>query len=130
MQPGFESLLPPLMAIALAILTRRVVIPLAMGVATGAFILAWADPGESLLWGTTWRCVSAIRNSVCEAKLANFYLDSHMQALAFSLLLGGMVGVLERGGGMRRLIQVIAAACALTARSANLGGLVGSIDLL
>lgn len=37
---GFFSLIPPLVAILLAIVTRRVVIPLAVGVAVGAVILS------------------------------------------------------------------------------------------
>ena len=37
---GFFSLIPPLFAILLAIVTRRVVIPLAVGVAFGAVILS------------------------------------------------------------------------------------------
>ena len=38
---GFLSLLPPLVAIVLAVATRRVVLPLAAGVAVGAFVLAF-----------------------------------------------------------------------------------------
>ena len=42
MQFGPESLLPPLVAIILAIATRRVVVPLATGVFAGACLLAYA----------------------------------------------------------------------------------------
>ena len=38
---GFLSLLPPLVAIVLAVATRRVVLPLAAGVAVGAVVLAF-----------------------------------------------------------------------------------------
>ena len=48
-QHGFESLVPPLVAIFLAIATRRVVLPLAAGVFAGAVLLARADPEKSLL---------------------------------------------------------------------------------
>ena len=96
-QVGPESLLPPLVAIFFAILTRRVVIPLACGVVVGSVLLAVRD--EQLAW---WKApqvfYSAMETSV--------FTTSHLQALAFSLLLGAMVGVLERGGGMRSLIRL------------------------
>ena len=38
---GFLSLLPPLVAIVLAVATRRIVLPLAAGVAVGAVVLAF-----------------------------------------------------------------------------------------
>ncbi|MGI9467336.1 MAG: Na+/H+ antiporter NhaC family protein [Rubripirellula sp.] len=41
MEFGFLSLLPPLVAIVLAVATRRVVLPLAVGVAVGAIVLAF-----------------------------------------------------------------------------------------
>lgn len=98
MPVGPESLLPPLVAIGLAIATRRVVLPLASGVLVGAFLLAYQD-GSSLVTGPAWIFAKAMWNSVLST--------SHLQALAFSLLLGAMVGVLESGGGMRALISRI-----------------------
>ena len=95
---GAYSLLPPLVAILLAIATRRVIVPLAAGVFVGAILLStryeepnWLLPGEIFL--------HAIKDSV--------YSTSHLQAFAFSLLLGGMVGVLEHGGAMQSLIERI-----------------------
>ena len=38
---GFLSLLPPLVAIVLAVLTRKVVIPLVAGVVVGALVLSF-----------------------------------------------------------------------------------------
>lgn len=92
---GPESLLPPLVAITLAVATRRVVLPLAAGVLVGAFLLAGRVP-EAAWWQPFATFGAAMWQSV--------FSTSHLQALAFSLLLGAMVGVLERGGGMRALI--------------------------
>ena len=93
---GLFSLLPPLVAIVLAVLTRRVVLPLGMGVAAGALLLAHG--GAETSWVNAPSVFfEALQNSV--------FSKSHLQALAFSLLLGAMVGVLEAGGGMRSLIQ-------------------------
>lgn len=95
---GPESLLPPLVAIALAIVTRRVVIPLAFGVVAGAWLLTTGSD-ELAWWHTPQVLYVVIETSV--------FTTAHLQALAFSLLLGAMVGVLERGGAMRSLIHLL-----------------------
>ncbi|MGI9472043.1 MAG: Na+/H+ antiporter NhaC family protein, partial [Rubripirellula sp.] len=96
MEYGPYSLLPPVVAIALAILTRKVVLPLGMGVAAGALLLAHGGEGTSW-WNAPEVFYEALKTSVIS--------KSHLQALTFSLLLGAMVGVLEAGGGMRSLIR-------------------------
>lgn len=99
MQFGPESLLPPVVAIVLAIMTRRVVIPLAAGVFAGALILAIGDPDRS------WYAAPLI---FFDSLKASIFSISHLQALAFSLLLGAMVGVIEAGGGMGSLVRWLA----------------------
>ncbi len=96
MPAGAESLLPPLVAITLAIISRRVVLPLATGVFVGAVLLARPIPDHA--W---WQSLVIF----CEAMYQSASSKTHLQVLAFSLLLGGMVGVLEKGGGMRALIH-------------------------
>ncbi len=94
MQPEWTSLLPPIVTIALAIASRRVLVPLAAGIAVGAILLARRDHQLSdapLLF------VMAIVESITTW--------SHLQAFVFSLLLGAMVAVLEAGGSMRDLVQ-------------------------
>ena len=49
---GFLSLLPPLVAIVLAVATRRVVLPLAAGVAVGAVVLAFGRVEVTTDFGT------------------------------------------------------------------------------
>ena len=120
MQFGPESLLPPLVAIVLAIITRKVVPPLAIGVFVGAFLLARenaadlsfydlvpflefseADRASLRIETAWWHAPFVFLKSMKES----IDTKSHLQALAFSLLFGAMVGVLEAGGGMRSLIQ-------------------------
>ena len=95
MQYGFESILPPLIAIVLAILTRRVVLPLATGIFVGAVLLSIGKP-DSRWFDSFVLFVSSLVESVRD-------LD-HLKTLAFTLLLGAMVGVMEIGGGIRSLI--------------------------
>jgi Na+/H+ antiporter NhaC len=98
---GLLSLLPPAIAILLAIASRRVVAPLAFAVLCGSAILSrdavgWTAWGEQTVTGF----VISVRDSV-------FDYD-HRRALVFSLLLGAMVGVLEAGGGMKSLVARLA----------------------
>jgi Na+/H+ antiporter NhaC len=92
---GWLSLLPPVVAIVLAIVTRRVVVSLLAGIFVGALILNHGNPfaavGEALethLWET----------AIDEGNLRLF---------AFTLLMGGMVGVLSASGGMQGLIRLV-----------------------
>jgi Na+/H+ antiporter NhaC len=120
MQFGPESLLPPLVAIVLAIATRKVVLPLAAGVFVGACLLAHANVANMSLYDLlplvtidpTVREASLIDTSWWHAPIVflvalkeSIFAKSHLQALAFSLLVGAMVGVLEGAGGMRALIE-------------------------
>lgn len=97
MEYGALSLLPPLVAIVLAIATRRVIAPLALGVFVAVFLLR---DENAAWWQTGYDFVVAIWESI-SAK-------DHLQALAFSLLLGAMVGVLEIGGAMKSLVSSLA----------------------
>ena len=96
MTSGAESLLPPLVAILLAILFRQVVLPLAIGVFVGAILIARMN---DLSW---FGSLFVFSQEIYEA----VFSSSHMQALAFSLLLGAMVGVLESGRSMESLIRI------------------------
>ncbi len=95
MQYGIESLLPPLIAITLAILTRRIVVPLAIGVFSGAMLLTLAD-SRSPVWDTLDLFFRLIYRSIVDF--------DHLQTLLFTLLLGAMVGVMEIGGGIEALL--------------------------
>jgi len=83
---GWLSLVPPLVAIALALATREVILSLFAGVWIGAVILAGFNP----IAGT-----GGALDILVEALVD----PDHMAIIVFSLLLGGMVGVMARSGG-------------------------------
>ena len=91
---GWLSLLPPLVAIALAILTRKAVVSLLVGifcgalVTSGGFLSAIHDTFEVHLWPT-------------------FTDPGKLRVFCFTLLMGAMIGVICRSGGMRGLIHLI-----------------------
>jgi Na+/H+ antiporter NhaC len=94
--PGWLSLLPPLVAIALALITREVVVSLFAGIWLGALLLNGYDP-----------LVATLR-SVDQFSLGALTGDAdHIAIIMFSLLLGGMVGVMGRSGGTRGIVELL-----------------------
>ncbi|MHC4605464.1 MAG: Na+/H+ antiporter NhaC family protein [Planctomycetota bacterium] len=93
--PGWLTIIPPLLAIALAIITRQVLIALLAGVWMGVFLISGYDPFTSLL--RTFD--TYILERLVDPDLASIVM--------FTLALGGMVGVLTRGGGTKALVDAI-----------------------
>jgi len=93
--PGWLSLLPPLFAILLAIGLRQVVLALAAGVWIGALFVHGFDPLAASLRLVDGYAVTAVADA------------DHASILVFSLLLGGMVGVVTRSGGGMGLAGVV-----------------------
>jgi Na+/H+ antiporter NhaC len=92
---GSLSLLPPLIAIVLAIITRRAIVALLIGVFSGALITAGGNPLRAM-WET------------CEVQLWPTLIDpGKMRVFAFTLLMGALVGVISRSGGMQGLVNVL-----------------------
>ena len=93
--PAWWSLLPPLLAIALALLLRQVVLALVGGVWLGAWLVAGGEPFTPLL-------------RVADTYLLDAYADrDHLQIILFTLLLGGMLGVITRAGGLRAIVRAL-----------------------
>lgn len=93
--PAWWSLLPPIVAIGLALLLRQVVLALAGGIWLGAWMIAGADPFTALL-------------RVVDAYLLNAYADrSHLQIIGFTMLLGGMLGLITRAGGLKAIVRAL-----------------------
>ncbi len=94
--PGWLSLLPPLAAILLALITREVVVSLFAGIWLGALFMA------------DWNVVTATLMSVDEFALQALAGNAdHVAIVMFSLLLGGMVGVMSRSGGTLGMVEAM-----------------------
>ncbi len=94
--PGWSSLLPPLCAILLAVLFRQVVLALLAGVWLGAMLVFGAGPFNGLL-------------RVMDTYVSGSLQDSgHVDILLFSFLLGGMLGVIQRMGGTKGIVNSVA----------------------
>ncbi len=97
--PFWLSVVPPLVAIILALIFKEVIVSLFIGVWTGAFI-AGGMRIDSLYY-----FFDSIF-SVVERFVISALADSgHLSVLIFSLLIGGMVAVISRNGGMAGVVQ-------------------------
>lgn len=96
--PAWFSILPPLLAILLALLFKEVITALVAGIWLGALAVAGYNPIHA-----TWRLV----DEYVVTALADTS-SGHAQILVFSLLLGGMVGIIGRNGGTLGVVRAVA----------------------
>ena len=96
--PAWVSILPPLVAIGMALLIRSVLPALMLGLWLGA----WA------LEGLTAKGVFTGLFTSFEVYVANAVADyDHATIMLFTFMIAGMVGVISRNGGMRGIVEWI-----------------------
>ena len=93
--PGWITLLPPLVAIALALIFREVVSSLFVGVWLGCMFLVGYNPLSAILMTVG----NHARQALADA--------DHAAIIIFSLLLGGMVGVLAKMGATKAIVDAV-----------------------
>ncbi|MEJ2581328.1 MAG: Na+/H+ antiporter NhaC family protein, partial [Acidobacteriota bacterium] len=89
------SLLPPLVAIALVLAFHDVLIALLIAVWVGTTMLAGGNP----LMGFLRLIDTNVRNALVDS--------DHMSIIIFSMLLGGMVGVISKNGGTLGVVRAL-----------------------
>ena len=114
--PGWVSLLPPLIAIALALIFRHVVVSLFFGIWLGGVFIAGLNPLSGL-----WRSI----DTFIVPSLAD---PDNASILMFSALLSAMVGVISRSGGTRGIVEAVRP-LATTPRRAQLATFLGGIGI-
>jgi tetracycline resistance efflux pump len=93
-EPGWLALLPPLLAIALAIWTRQVYLSLAAGVWLGATILAG------------WNPVAGIGGGI--ERLVQVFADAgNTRVILFTMVIGALIATVEASGGVRGFVAWI-----------------------
>ncbi len=107
--PGFLSMLPPLFAILLALITRQALIALFSGIWVGCLFIYNYNPWTALLRIFDTHLVNALGN------------PGNASIVLFTMALGGMVGILARSGGTRALVEVMSK----RARTRRSGQLIG-----
>ena len=96
--PGWVSIMPPLVAIAIALTLRNVIPALLAGIWLGATALHSFSPA-----GIAKGLLDSFQVFVTGA-LAN---ADHAAIILFSMMIGGMVGIITRNGGMASIVKMI-----------------------
>lgn len=93
-EPNAFSILPPLLAILLAIATRQVVISLGIGIWAGFCLLHSLDPLRAL--------------PLALDGIINVFSDpGDTRVLIFTLVIGGLIATIEQVGGVRGFIRLL-----------------------
>ncbi|HUU27880.1 MAG TPA: Na+/H+ antiporter NhaC family protein [archaeon] len=91
--PGFLTILPPVLAIILALIFRQVLPALFFGIWVGTSLIAGINPWTGLLRLIDTYLVQAMTNK------------DHVRIIIFSMTLGGMIGLITRCGGAAGLVE-------------------------
>ena len=94
--PGWLSILPPLVAIGLALAFKNVIIALFSGVYIGALTL----------YG--WNPIAAFARTADRFIVPALADEGHLKIIVFSTLLGGMVGAVSKSGGTQGIVEWLA----------------------
>lgn len=100
---GVWSLAPALIAIVMALVTRQVLPSLFVGVWVGA----WQMEGGSLA-ATIQGFLRVIDTHILRAIVPEDGSTDHMSIVVFTLVTGGMIGVISKNGGMSGVVSMLA----------------------
>jgi len=92
--PVWTSVIPPLLAIGLAIVTRQVILSLSVGLWMGAWLLGTGNP------------LAAVAPAI--DSVINVFPDpGDTRVLVFTLVIGGLIATIEKLGGVRGFIALL-----------------------
>ncbi|MFC5382333.1 Na+/H+ antiporter NhaC family protein [Aquipuribacter nitratireducens] len=100
--PGWVSVLPPVVAIAAALLSRQVLPSLFLGVWVGAWLV------QGLTVSGLWFGLLDVPNRwVLEAIAPPDGDSSHASIMIFTILIGGLVGIIACNGGTMGIVKAV-----------------------
>ena len=91
--PGWLSIVPPLIAIALALIFKDVLVSLFVGVFSGALFLY------------AWNPFTAFARTIDHFIVPSLADPNNAAIIVFSMLLGGMVGIISKSGGTQGIVD-------------------------
>ena len=93
-EPNWMSVLPPLLAITLAIITRQVILSLSVGIWIGFCLLESVNPLAGI--------------GLALDGIVNVFSDAgDTRVLMFTLIIGGLIATIEKLGGVRGFIHLL-----------------------
>ena len=93
--PGILSIIPPVLAIVLALVFRQVIISLLLGVYIGAVFIFDYNPFTAVLRLIDTYIINALSD------------PSHLKIVVFTLLFGGVVGLISKSGGTKGIANLV-----------------------
>ena len=93
--PGWFSILPPIIAIVLALVLKEVLVSLLAGIWIGAIFIYDYNPLTGILRLADTIIINSLTNT------------DHMFILVFTLLFGGVIGVIQKNGGTIGLSNLV-----------------------
>ncbi len=98
--PLWMSILPPLVAIVMALLIKEVISSLFVGILTGTFLMALYGGGSpaSALGGGLLRVVDTY-------VVGSLFDADHVTIVVFTMMIGGMVRIITANGGMQGVVN-------------------------
>ncbi len=100
--PLWMSILPPLIAILFALLFKEVFSALILGIFSGTLIIS-LHQGIGFFNALFQAFLRLIDTYVISA----LNTPDHIAIIVFSMLIGGMVGIIRKNGGMRGVVEVL-----------------------
>ncbi len=97
--PLWLSIIPPLLAIILALIFKEVILSLFAGIWSGAFIAG------GLRIESMYYFLESLFNSVTNYVVNALNDGGHLAVIVFSLLIGGMVAIISKNGGMAGVVR-------------------------
>ncbi len=97
--PLWLSILPPILAIVIALIFKEVILALFIGIWSGAFIAGGFDLTHIGGW------ISSFLNVLVEYILGALNDADHLSVIIFSMLIGGMVALISKNGGMQGVVN-------------------------
>ena len=98
--PLWVSIIPPIIAIILALIFKEVIISLFLGIFVGGAILhVYADGFSGIFSGF----LATIQDYI----LPSLNDSGHLSVILFSMIIGAMVSVISRNGGMQGVVNYI-----------------------
>lgn len=114
---GLLSLLPPVLAIVLALRTRQVFLSLLLGIASGFLILAGGNPLQGTL-------------DTLGGFVAVFESNYNTEIIIFTLLIGALIALIQRAGGVEGFVNRVLSWLQAKAAKADGKGQRKKVELL
>ncbi len=97
--PLWMSIIPPLIAIILALVFKEVIVSLFLGIWTGAFIIGGLRIESPFYFIMSF--FDVLQTYIIDALVSR----GHISVIVFSLLIGGMVAIISKNGGMAGVVK-------------------------